>query len=134
MYADKVTDSMKRAMNEMERRRKIQIKFNKENGVTPTTIIKEIRDGIEKWKKAEEFTHQVVGESDEDYRNKSYAASLKQKMEQASAALEFDKAAYYRDKIREFEKEHGAGESVLGNFQPSAPMVPQPRKGRKRRG
>jgi len=132
MYADRVTDSMKRAMGEMDRRRKIQLQYNADNNIKPTTIIKEIRNGIEKWKKAEDLTHQVVGESDEDYRSKSYLSSLKAKMEQAAAALEFDKAAYYRDKIREFEKEQGVTESTLGSFQPSAPMVPQPRKGKKR--
>ena len=127
MYADKMTDSMKRAMSETERRRKIQLKFNKDNNITPKTIIKEIRDGIEKWKKADEFTHQVVGGSDEEYRSKSYLSTLKQKMEQSSSALEFDKAAYYRDKIREFEAQQGGKESILGDYVPSQAM-PQPQK------
>ena len=109
------------------------VKFNQDNGITPKTIIKEIKDGIEKWKKAEDFTHQVIGESDEEYRSKSYVASLKSKMEQSAAALEFDKAAYYRDKIREFEKSQGAMASILGNYQETMPILPQPGKGRKRK-
>lgn len=133
MYADKMTDSMKRAISETERRRKIQLDFNKANGITPKTIVKEIKDGIEKWKKVEEFTHQVVGESEESYRAHSYLASLKSKMEQASAALEFDKAAYYRDKIREFEKEKGVQESVLGGYQAAPSILPQPQKRRGRK-
>ncbi len=133
MYADKMTDSMKRAMSETERRRKIQLKFNQENGITPKTIIKEIRDGIEKWKKADEFTHQVVGESDEEYRTKSYLSTLKQKMEQSSAALEFDKAAYYRDKIREFEMRQDGQESVLGDYKESSSILPTPQKGKARK-
>lgn len=133
MYADKMTDSMKRAISETERRRKIQLDFSKANGITAKTIVKEIKDGIEKWKKVEEFTHQVVGESEESYRAHSYLASLKSKMEQASAALEFDKAAYYRDKIREFEKEKGVQESVLGGYQAAPSILPQPQKRRGRK-
>jgi len=133
MYADKMTDSMKRAMSETDRRRKIQLKHNQDHGITPMTIVKEIKDGIEKWKKVEEFTREVVGESEESYRAHTYLASLKSKMEQASAALEFDKAAYYRDKIREFEKEKGNKESVLGSYQAVPSILPQPQKRRGRK-
>ena len=56
-------------------------------------------------------------------------------MEQASAALAFDKAAYYRDKIREFENQQGTQESILGNYQ-AVQLMPEPKKtklGRKKR-
>ncbi|HOE68550.1 MAG TPA: excinuclease ABC subunit UvrB [Candidatus Omnitrophota bacterium] len=114
MYADKVTDSMKRAIDETARRRKIQEDYNKANGITPKSVIKEIREGIEKWKKAEEFVHNVVHESSAEHEAKNYLAFLKQRMESAARALEFDKAARYRDEIRKLESEKGVKKSVLG--------------------
>ncbi|MFA5168812.1 MAG: excinuclease ABC subunit UvrB [Candidatus Omnitrophota bacterium] len=108
MYGDKITDSMKRAIDETARRRKIQADYNVTNRITPTSIKKEIKDGIEKWKKAEEFVHDVVHESGKEYETKNYLAFLKTRMEACARALEFDKAARYRDEIRRLE-----GESVL---------------------
>jgi len=113
MYGDKVTDSMKRAIDETARRRKIQEEYNRANHITPQSIKKEIKDGIEKWKKAEEFVHDVVHESDAEYQAKNYLAFLKTRMEAAACALEFDKAARYRDEIRRIESEKGSKESIL---------------------
>ncbi len=113
MYGDKVTDSMKRAIDETARRRKIQAAYNTEHKISPTSIIKEIKQGIEQWKKAEEFVQEVVHESGETYQAKNYLSFLKQRMEAAARALEFDKAARYRDAIRKIEGEQGARQSVL---------------------
>ena len=105
MYGDKVTDSMKRAIDETARRRKIQADYNVAHKITPVSIQKEIKDGIEKWKKAEEFVHDVVHESGKEYDAKNYLAFLKTRMENCARALEFDKAARYRDEIRRIEGE-----------------------------
>jgi len=105
MYGDKVTDSMKRASDETLRRRKIQADYNVANKITPVSIQKEIKDGIEQWKKAEEFVHDVVHESGKEYESKNYLAFLKTRMEACARALEFDKAARYRDEIRRIEGE-----------------------------
>jgi len=113
MYGDKVTDSMKRAIDETARRRKIQADYNTAHKITPTSIKKEIKDGIEQWKKAEEFVHDVVHESGKEYESKNYLAFLKTRMEACARALEFDKAARYRDEIRRLEGEKGLKESVL---------------------
>jgi excinuclease ABC subunit B len=113
MYGDKVTDSMKRAIDETARRRKIQGDYNIANKITPVSIQKEIKNGIEQWKKAEEFVHDVVHESGKEYEAKNYLAFLKTRMEACARALEFDKAARYRDEIRKIEGESGAKESVL---------------------
>ncbi len=113
MYGDKVTDSMKRAIDETARRRKIQEEYNRVNKITPVSIKKEIKDGIEQWKKAEEFVHDVVHESGKEYEAKNYLAFLKQRMEACARALEFDKAARYRDEIRRLEGETGLKGSVL---------------------
>jgi len=75
--------------------------------ITPVSIKKEIKDGIEQWKKAEEFVHDVVHESGKEYETKNYLAFLKTRMEACARALEFDKAARYRDEIRRIESEGG---------------------------
>ncbi len=105
MYAEKVTDSMRRAIGETARRRKVQEEYNRANAITPTGIMKEIREGIERWKKAEELVHDVIHESKSEYQTKNYLAFLKTRMEAAARALEFDKAARYRDEIRKLESE-----------------------------
>ena len=113
MYGDKVTDSMKRAIDETARRRKLQAAYNTEHNIRPASIVKEIRQGIEQWKKAEEFVREVVHESGETYETKNYLSFLKQRMEAAARALEFDKAARYRDAIRKIEAEKGVKQSIL---------------------
>jgi excinuclease ABC subunit B len=118
MYGDKITDSMKRAIDETLRRRKIQEEYNRANKITPVSIQKEIKDGIEQWKKAEEFVHDVVHESGKEYEAKNYLAFLKTRMEACARALEFDKAARYRDEIRRLEGK-GAS-SVLKEYDPSS--------------
>ncbi len=113
MYGDKMTDAMKKAISETLRRRGIQRQFNEEHGITPRSIQKEIKEGIEKWKTAEEIVAGVVGESKQEYETKSYLTFLKTRMENAARALEFDKAARYRDEIRRIEEKEGMGESIL---------------------
>lgn len=113
MYADKVTEAMKKTITETSRRRALQEAFNKEHGITPKTIRKEIKEGIEKWKAAEHLVAEVAGETEKEYETKSHLAFLKNRMEAASRALEFDKAARYRDEIRKIEAREGIQESVL---------------------
>ena len=95
MYADKITGSMRRAMDETSRRRKKQDEYNKAHGITPTTIIKEIRAPIE-------IT--VKGSSPDGKLNKAEKKQLIEKlqkqMKQAAKELDFETAAALRDKIR----------------------------------
>lgn len=121
LYADKVTDSMRRAMDETSRRRKIQRDYNDQNGIKPASVQKAIREGIEKWKAAEELVAEVVGEDQKAYEIKTYLAYLKKRMEVSARALEFDKAARYRDEIRRIEEKEGTAESIL---KPSVPAKP----------
>ncbi len=107
MYGDRVTDSMKKAIEETKRRRKLQEEFNKKHGITPTSIKKEIRAGIEQWRKAEELVEKVAGEEGKEYEIKSYLAYLYDRMMRASSALDFEKAARLRDEIKKVEREHG---------------------------
>ena len=107
MYGDRVTDSMRKAIEETGRRRKLQEDFNRKHGITPTSIQKEIRAGIEQWHKAKEFVEEVVGEKEKDYEIKSYLAYLYDRMMRASSALDFERAARLRDQIKKVETEHG---------------------------
>ncbi len=107
MYADRVTDSMKKAIDETDRRRKKQEAYNLKNGITPTSIKKEIRMGIERWRQAEELVQEVIGESKKEHEIKSYLAYLYDRMMRSSSALDFEKAAKFRDEIRKLEHDYG---------------------------
>ena len=107
LYADRVTDSMRKAMDEMHRRRELQEEFNRKHRITPTSIKKAIRAGIEQWRKAETLVESVAGETAKEHELKSYLAYLYDRMMRASSALDFERAARLRDEIRKIEQEHG---------------------------
>ena len=89
---------------EMERRRKIQIEFNAENNVTPTTIKKAIKDGIESYKKAKELNQDVTGEFDDEYELRNVLNSLEEDMKEAARNLQFEKAIAYREQIKKINR------------------------------
>lgn len=106
MYADTVTDSMRTAIDETNRRRKIQQAYNDAHGITPTTIIKKVRDLISITKKVEE-TPEENGKDIESMSNKELEAlgkKLTKQMNRASAELNFEEAAVLRDKLIEIRK------------------------------
>lgn len=101
MYADKVTDSMRVAIDETERRRKLQQEYNKEHGITPTTIQKSVRDLIAISKKvaAEEMDFTNDPESMSRKELEKLIADIQKKMQRAATELNFEAAAEYRDKM-----------------------------------
>jgi len=101
MYADNMTGSMQRAIEETNRRREIQIKYNTEHGITPTSIIKSVRDVIEATK-ADKDKEEIIGNSADIIKK---IAILQDQMKLAAYDLQFEQAAKLRDKIRELEKE-----------------------------
>lgn len=103
MYADNITGSMKQAIQESNRRRKIQLEFNKKNKITPRSIQKAIKEGIEDLEEAGELVMDVTGENREEYELNNYIAELEHDMELAARNLEFEKAAKIRDKIKELK-------------------------------
>jgi excinuclease ABC subunit B len=103
MYADTVTGSMRKAITESRRRRKIQLEFNKKNKITPRSIQKAIREGIEDLRGSEEFLQDLTGENREEYEMHRYIAGLEYEMELAARNLQFEKAAVIRDKIKEIK-------------------------------
>ena len=101
MYADTITRSMQNAIDETQRRRTLQQKFNEEHGITPRTIKKEIRDVIQSMLPIENKEAKL--EAEEDYEK--MLAELTAEMFKAAENLEFEQAAEIRDRIKKIEKE-----------------------------
>ncbi len=106
MYADKMTDSMKIAIEETERRRKIQQEYNEENGITPQTIKKAVRDliRISKTIAKEELRLEKDPESMSDKELDDLILKVEKQMKKAAAELDFESAAMLRDKMAELKK------------------------------
>jgi excinuclease ABC subunit B len=100
MYANTVTGSMHRAIDETNRRRKLQAQFNEEHGIVPKTIHKSVRDVLEATKPIED-TDLIEQEA---FDLERMISGLKQEMLEAAQALEFERAAQLRDKIKKLEK------------------------------
>ena len=104
MYADIVTGSMENAINETNRRREIQMKYNEEHGIVPKTIIKEVRDIIDISAKDDKTGKKPKAKLTSKERDKlitQYTAMMKE----AARVLDFEQAAYFRDKIKELKGE-----------------------------
>ncbi len=99
LYADEVTKSMQRAMDETERRRKIQLEHNKQNDITPQTIRKGIRKSIEEESASKKIARQMVKEDEAEYVTQEYIRELEEDMLQAASDLNFEKAAEIRDRV-----------------------------------
>ena len=117
MYADKMTDSMKRAIDETNRRRAKQVKYNEENGIVPISIHKAIHD------LTEELTVKAVGEEKGEYRVKSVGGvprnelrqivfEVEKQMKEAAKNLEFERAAALRDELYELKNLLAEDESL----------------------
>ena len=106
MYADKITDSMRVAIDETKRRREIQQKYNEEHGITPTTIQKSVRELISISKKVakNEMEFKKDPESMDKKELEKLIADIQKKMNHAAAELNFEAAAEYRDKLIELKK------------------------------
>ena len=115
LYADEVTQSMQRAMDETERRRKIQHEHNKQNNITPQTIRKGIRKSIEDESASKKIARQMVKEDETEYVTQEYIRELEEDMLQAARDLNFEKAAEIRDRVLKLQSEMGM-ETVDTNF------------------
>ncbi|MDD5252763.1 MAG: excinuclease ABC subunit UvrB [Candidatus Omnitrophota bacterium] len=108
MYADTITGSMKKAISESRRRRKLQMEYNQKNAITPRSIQKSIKEGIEILEEADEFVRELTGEPQEQYQLHKYISELEYEMELAARNLLFEKAAGLRDKIKELKHATGS--------------------------
>ena len=103
LYADKITDSMRAAMEETNRRREIQKEYNEEHGITPTTIVKPVEATLVTAYEADYFKVPLELEKYEEYSPRQLRAlidSLEQDMRSAAKEMKFEQAAEVRDKIK----------------------------------
>ncbi|MGI9516051.1 MAG: excinuclease ABC subunit UvrB [Pirellulaceae bacterium] len=108
LYADKVTEAMRAAIDETHRRRELQIAWNKEHGITPQTVQKSIRAGIEADRQAHREAAEAAGITDETvYITEEYINELQTEMLQAAENLEFERAASLRDRIAQMQDSIG---------------------------
>ncbi len=120
LYADKVTDSMQRAIGETQRRRVLQLEYNAQHGITPQSVRSAIGSGIEDEIAARKFAQEVAGQKAESYVTQEYLEELHTEMLAAAANLEFERAAELRDRIAKLK-----GDPI------AAPQVKK-RRGRRR--
>ncbi len=141
LYADKVTDSMQRAIDETTRRRKLQQAYNEKHGITPETVRKAIHRGIEATAAAHAQANAAVGKTEETkYITEEYIAELEVEMLTAAENLEFERAAAIRDRIEQMhdaigqpvdaikEKVGGSGKRRRGAGK-MGNKVPRPKRG-----
>jgi excinuclease ABC subunit B len=120
LYADRVTASMQRAIDETQRRRAMQLEYNQQHGITPETVRTAINMGIEEEIAAHRFAQQAAGQKADDYVTQEYLEELHNEMLAAAANLEFERAAELRDRIAQLK-----GQPTL------APQVKKPRRCRR---
>ena len=109
LYADRITGAMQRAMDETSRRRALQIEYNKEHGITPQSIVKAIRRGIEDLSQAKTLEREAVKLNESEFITEEYLNQLEQDMLTAAESLEFEKAAALRDRILELKAQKSGG-------------------------
>ena len=103
LYADRVTDSMQRAVDETARRRELQLRYNAEHGITPETVKTAISMGIEDEIAAHKFVQEAAGLKADNYVTEEYLEELHGEMLAAAANLEFERAAELRDRIAQLK-------------------------------
>jgi excinuclease ABC subunit B len=132
LYADTVTESMQQAVDETRRRRALQEDYNRTHGITPETIRKEIRAGIEAEASARAVAFEAVGQGDEPRRRAAeLVEQLEAEMMQAAAELDFERAALLRDRIAEVRDgapRRGSGRAGRRGERGGAGRIPRPKR------
>ena len=134
LYADKVTDSMQRAIGETGRRREVQLKYNAEHGITPRTVQSAIKSVLEDEIEAHQLAQEVAGKEGSDYVTEEFLEALQAEMLEAAQNLEFERAALLRDKLAQLKGEAVATPQAKGrrgrgrgrSGERTAPQEPRP--------
>ena len=139
MYADTVTPAMKEAIDETDRRREKQLAYNAEHGITPKTIVKAIRRGIELELRAAKTAKAALSGDEKEYDRAELLAELEKQMLEAAQALEFEKAATIRDKVKEVKAMPTMGKVKLNKkgatkAKPGTPGTRPVKHGKRRSG
>ncbi len=113
LYADEVTEAMNIAIGESERRRAKQLAYNAEHGITPQTIVKAIRQGLELELRAHKTAREAIHADENEFEVTELIAMLEQEMLEAAEALQFEKAAQLRDRITALKKQPTSGKVRL---------------------
>ena len=103
-YGDTVTKSMQKAIDETDRRRKIQLEYNKKHNITPETIRKEIRTSLTEQIKARKTAQEAVRFNQDEYEKVELTGQIEKEMLEAAEALDFEKAAFLRDQLQELKE------------------------------
>ncbi len=103
MYADRVTESMQKAIDETDRRRKIQIKYNKDHNIKPETIKKEIRKSLTEQIKARRTAREAVRFDSDEYERVELVSQIEKEMLDAAEAMDFERAAFLRDQLSQIK-------------------------------
>jgi excinuclease ABC subunit B len=103
LYADSVTPAMQKAMDETTRRRAIQVKYNEEHGITPQTVKKAIRSGLESEVKARKTAQEAIRVNENQFDQAEIVKLLEEEMLNAARNMEYERAAQLRDKINEIK-------------------------------
>jgi excinuclease ABC subunit B len=121
LYADTVTDSMQRAMDETSRRRELQLRYNAEHGITPRSVRTAVSMGIEEEIAARQYAQEAAGQKAQDFVTQEYLEELHAEMLAAASLLDFERAAELRDRLAKLK-----GEPV------ASPQKRKPRRVRRR--
>ena len=137
LYADEVTPAMQGAIDETERRRKLQLAYNEEHGITPQTIRKAIRKGLESEIRGHRTAREAIGQNEDEYNREEMLAKLEKEMLEAAERLEFEKAAGIRDKIKQIKESPELSSYSADEVEPKGPKPGTPKarlvKSRKRK-
>lgn len=104
LYGDRITNSMKRAIDETNRRRKIQLRFNEENGITPETVKKAISSGLGEMLKARKTAQEALHFNEDEFDKAEMTAQIEKEMLEAAKELDFERAAFLRDQLKELKE------------------------------
>ena len=113
LYADKVTESMRKAILETERRRALQKRYNDEHGITPESVRRSVKEGIEREAAAHEQVSRAAGVNSEEIITLDYLDELEKEMLQAADELDFERAAQLRDRIEAMREKVGQQTTVF---------------------